>query len=195
MTTSGFYTYLHCKPDGTPFYVGKGRGGRSHNFRWRSSWHKSIVAKYGSTAIEVLVFPRDTEQAALDTEIAWIKTLRLAGYELCNLTAGGDRGITGYKFTAESKAKMSDAHMGRKQTPESNAKRSATLKGRETTVSHRAHLSAALQGKKHSPESKHKMSIAKLGRATLQEQRDKLSAANKGKPWSAKRRLAQENQV
>ena len=23
-----FYTYLHCKPDGTPFYVGKGHDAR-----------------------------------------------------------------------------------------------------------------------------------------------------------------------
>ena len=27
--SGGFYLYLHCRPDGAPFYVGKGRGRRA----------------------------------------------------------------------------------------------------------------------------------------------------------------------
>jgi hypothetical protein len=45
-----FYTYLHCKPDGTPFYVGKGSGKRS-NFMYDRNPHHQIKKKSEATKL------------------------------------------------------------------------------------------------------------------------------------------------
>lgn len=68
--TLQFYTYLHCKPNGDPFYVGKGcdtgSGRRSHAFGQRTKHHKNVVAKYGRDNIKVFVFPCESEAQAHD---------------------------------------------------------------------------------------------------------------------------------
>lgn len=107
-----FYVYLHCKPDGTPFYVGKGHdhekwGKRSHNFKDRSPHHKNIVAKYGKENIIIEVTPCINEQEALESEVLFILSLRDDGVELCNYTDGGD-GVSGghWKLSDEYKIKQ-----------------------------------------------------------------------------------------
>jgi hypothetical protein len=113
-----FYTYLHCKPDGIPFYVGKGTGIRGYQFhRSRNVHYKNIVAKYGSKNIKVFIFDCDSEAQALSDEIQQIAQLRNEGYKLCNLTNGGD-GASGYRFTAEQRAALSRRQMGRKPSQE-----------------------------------------------------------------------------
>lgn len=42
-----FYTYLHCKPDLTPFYVGKGTMKRCRDFSRRNLHHKRVVDRCG----------------------------------------------------------------------------------------------------------------------------------------------------
>lgn len=46
-------------------------------------------------------------------EVLWIKHYRDAGADLTNLTEGGE-GMPGYKFSAESKARLRDSHIGKK---------------------------------------------------------------------------------
>ncbi len=97
-----FYTYIHCRPDDTPFYVGKGSGRRSHYFSRtiRSVYHGNIVSKYGVENIGVFVFPCDSEQQAFDDERQQIAQLIRDGYKLCNMTEGGE-GTSGYVLDAE----------------------------------------------------------------------------------------------
>lgn len=125
-----FCVYLHCKPDGSPFYVGKGSSGRHRAFDLkhnRNRHHQNIVNKYGKENIEVLIFPRDTEKEALDDEIKWIKALKGAGEILCNLTAGGD----GLSDPSDELRKLWSAQRkGRKLTQEHRAKMSAAQKER-----------------------------------------------------------------
>lgn len=130
-----FYVYLHFTPNGDPFYVGKGSGLRSHDLNGRNKYHKRIVKKYG---IEILVFQRDSEQDAFNTEITWIKVLRDAGYKLCNCTDGGE-GVSGYEHSIETKKLLSDIgmgkqnHLGFKNSEESKAKMSRDRKGRKSS--------------------------------------------------------------
>lgn len=100
-----FHTYAHYKPDGTLFYIGKGSFKRAHAKDNRNPHWKNIVAKYGSYTVEILAnWP--TEAEALKHEKFLISCFRNLGFSLANITDGGD-GASGYKHSAESKAKMS----------------------------------------------------------------------------------------
>ena len=67
--TRQFYTYLHCKPDGYPFYIGKGTGKRAHEFRRRNNRHMKTIAKYGKGNIKVFIFNCNSEKEAFKDEI------------------------------------------------------------------------------------------------------------------------------
>ena len=137
-----FYIYLHCKPDLTPFYVGKGTLKRCYEFGVgrRTLHHQHIVNKYGKDNIVVVVFKKDSEESAFESEIRMIKILRNAGFELCNKTGGGE-GSQGHKQTPEHRAKIAAkllgnkntlGHkngLGRKDTPEQLAQKSARFMG------------------------------------------------------------------
>lgn len=121
-----FYTYLHCKPNGDPFYVGKGSGKRASNFYKRNAHHKAIVAKYGKSNIGVYVFCCDSEQEAFADEIHQIAQLRSEGLILANVTNGGD-GVSGLSkpVSEPQKEKLRITSLGNKNalgwrhTPES----------------------------------------------------------------------------
>ena len=102
----------------------------------------------------------------------------------------------GKKHTEETKAKLSTAfegNQGKLNTPESIAKRSATLRGRHLSKETREKISAAQRGRKRvplTPEVRAKISASNRGRQHTLEARAKMSAAKLGKPWSPKRREA-----
>lgn len=81
-----------------------------------------------------------------EAERRWITHYKTENCALTNLTEGGE-GTPGYIPTAETRAKMSVAHLGLKQTPESTAKTRAALLGRKQSPEHVAKLSAARKGK------------------------------------------------
>ena len=66
--TREFYTYIHARPSGEPFYVGKGFDGkkrrRSHDFIQRTKFHRYVVAKHGRENIIITVLPMATEEDA-----------------------------------------------------------------------------------------------------------------------------------
>ncbi len=186
-----FYVYLHCKPDGTPFYVGKGNGDRAYRiYSKRNSFHSNVVKKYG--AQRILIYKQKiglTEDQAFAFEREAIKCLREFGYELCNMTDGGEgsagTGI-GRKFSDDHRAKISAALSGKpsprrgiKLSDEHRAKISASLNarkkpgwslGRKLSEEHRAKIGTSLKGNKNT-----------LGKIQSNESRAKCSASMKGK--------------
>jgi len=165
-----FYTYLHCKPDGTPFYVGKGSGRRAYDFSSkRNQHHKNIIVKYKAENVLVFVFNCDSEQQALVDEVQQIAQLRHYGYDLCNKTDGGE-GVSGLKHSEASRKKMSLSGTGHKHTQETKEKISATQKGRIFTPETRAKISISkignknMLGYKHTKEARDKLSKALLGK-------------------------------
>ena len=149
-----FYTYLHCKPDGTPFYVGKGCGNRSNQFSRRGLHHQNIVTKYGSSNIGVFVFFCESEDAAFADEMRHIAQLRSDGYEIINRTDGGYGGA-GRNYTPEVRKKLSIAKIGNK-----NALGSRGCVGKTNFL-----------GKHHSLESKMKISATKRGKPWTEARR------------------------
>lgn len=201
-----FYTYIHCKPDGSPFYVGKGTGRRSHNFMKRTVHHKRITAKYGAANISIWKFNTNTEQEAFDLEIYLIAHYKRIGMKLCNQTDGGD-GASGYTHTLEACAKMSAANKARPPaSAETRAKISAAGRGRTATAETIMKMRRSRLGQIFSAETRAKistsvkalplisevtrakLSAASTGKTHTQESRAKISIANKGKPFSLEHR-------
>lgn len=179
-----FYTYLHCKPNGEPFYVGKGMRRRSHqlNKSRRNQHHQRVVSKYGKENILIYVFPCDSEEQAFADEIQQISQLRREGYELTNGTDGGE-GAAGAKRTEETKLRMSASlkgkNLGRKHTPETCAKLSAAHKGKVFSKETRLKLSEAAKGKIKTPEHCANMSASRKNPSA--EKRSQMSETHKGK--------------
>ena len=160
-----FYTYVHYRVDSnTIFYVGKGKGDRASSASGRNSYWKAVATKHG---FEVKILARwHTEAEALDHEVLLISCLKDMGYQLTNLTEGGE-GASGAKRTSETKKKMSLAHLGKTRPKEVVEK-----------------IASKLRGRKHTEEHKKKISLGGKGRVVSDETKEKMSAWQKGKPKS-----------
>ena len=165
-----FYTYYHTRNDtGEIFYVGKGTGRRAFA-KYRNAYWQNIVAKHGRTA-HIIAYWR-TEQYSFEHEKELIQELRATGFNLTNMTDGGE-GSIGAVRNAEFRAKVSAFHKGRKHTPE--------------------HIEAnrrANTGLKRSEDTRRRVSDAKRGSIITPEQANKISSALKGRTFSAAHRAA-----
>lgn len=153
-----FYVYEHIRLDTrTVFYVGKGKGRRCLETRRRNPHWQRIVAKAGGFDVRVVVDQLDEELAFL-AEQELISKLKCQGFELANLTDGGE-GASGYVHTDEAK-RLLGASMSRtmetyrhilrnKQLGENNSAKKAGVG---------AKISAALKGRRLSNERKAKSS-------------------------------------
>ena len=172
-----FYGYIHAKPDGTPFYVGKGHGRRMLNFTKRNPHHKNVVAKYGKENILMGKLDCSSEEISFELEKGLIACLRRMSAPLVNRTGGGE-GVTGFPLSKEHRAKISalmTGRPGRPRTPEALAKFRATR-----------------LGYKASEETKQKMRAAALKKAPpSDETRAKLSASIKAL-WARRKLAAQQ---
>lgn len=109
-----FYVYAWLREDGTPFYIGKGTGRRA----WTQNCHIQRVPPVNRIKI---LEDGLTDEEAREWEVDLISILGrkdLGTGCLRNLTNGGE-GISGYRFSDHSKAKMSAAKKGRKRGPQS----------------------------------------------------------------------------
>lgn len=158
-----FYVYLHCKPCGTPFYVGKGDRKRSRQFTKRNFMHCNITAKYGRENISVFAFPCESEAIALSDEILTIAQLRAEGFVLANFTNGGE-GTTGHVKTSEQRANLSAKLKGKVRTAAQNAAQSVLQRSRiripEEEIARGLKIAAAHKIRVVTPEAKAAASIA-----------------------------------
>ena len=92
------YTYAHTRNDtGKIFYIGKGIKYRCNESRSRNQYWKNIVEKHGYK-IEILAYWKTAEEA-YDHEKLLISCFKDMGYELANLTDGGEGCINPSKET------------------------------------------------------------------------------------------------
>lgn len=201
-----FYTYIHCKPDGTPFYVGKGCGYRARNLSSRNPQHRNTVTKYGRENILIFIFECETEKEAFSDEVQQIKQLKSEGYQLANFTDGGE-GASGRVLSEEVKSKLSSRMKGNKLTlgrrhSEQSKKlmsiaasgKPSSRKGKPLSEEHKRRISesnmgrpAPGKGKPLSEETKLKLSLAKKGISFSEEHRKQMSIVRMGKPHPQKR--------
>jgi hypothetical protein len=141
-----YYVYAYVRKDGTPYYVGKGKGKRAfekHNVPVPSDRSKIIFFETNLTEIGAFALER--------FYIRWYGRKDNGTGILRNLTDGGE-GRSGGIHSDETRQKMSDAHRGkpgRKWTDDQRQKKSEALRGKP--------------GRKHSEESIRKMREAGRG--------------------------------
>lgn len=153
-----FYAYIHCKPDGTPFYVGKGNETRVKRIeRQHNPHHRNTINKYGKDNILVGKFECSTEDISFDLERGLIKRLRKMGVSIVNLTEGGD-GASGAVRSIESRAKMSQAQLGNKKSLGKRLSKEARDKIAVAKIGNQWNC-----GRKYSLETKIKKSRSKGG--------------------------------
>jgi hypothetical protein len=109
-----YYTYAYLREDGTPYYIGKGKGNRLY---------KKGSRVFAPPPKNRIIFLKEnlTEQEAFKHEIYMIAVFGrkdLGTGILHNKTDGGD-GVSGAKLpkTEEHKKKISSSHIGKKRTP------------------------------------------------------------------------------
>ena len=146
-----YYVYAYIRKDGSPYYIGKGKGSRAF-----SKQHSVSVPKDRSKI--VFINTKLTEQESLDIEIEYIRILGRKDNKsgiLYNRTDGGDgvqlfgsnNGMYGRKHSKESIIKMSKNRSGIKDTIETKVKKSKSLSGRSLSEEHKRKIGDAGRGR------------------------------------------------
>lgn len=132
-----FYVYVLFYLNGTPCYIGKGKGDRWLNHeqkkRFRNNYLKGIIIdakQRGLSLPKIKIREHITETEAFETERILIKIIgrrNLGTGPLVNLTDGGD-GETGRVVSQETRAKLRDINLGKTLSEEHKANISRGLK-------------------------------------------------------------------
>lgn len=101
-----FYVYIHKKPTGEVFYVGKGTKNRAWNRHGRNPYWNNIYKKYGTFIVEIV---QDNLQEWYAFELE--QELMLKHENLANISEGGC-GNGGYKLKPEDRLKISEKVSG-----------------------------------------------------------------------------------
>jgi len=141
-----FYTYTWLRPDGTPYYVGKG----SEKDRAYTKHRTGLRLNPPSNKDHIIVqlWPDEATAFAYERyQIDFWGRKDLGTGCLRNLTDGGE-GSVGAVRSEETRQKMGAAKRGKKQS-----------------VEHRRHNGEARMGRKDSQESRHRKSQAHKGKS------------------------------
>ena len=155
-----YYTYGHYKADSKElFYIGKGKGNRSHEKDSRSNYWQNIVNKHGYT-IEIFAEWKSEKDGFIHEKFL----IECFGdlTDLCNLTEGGE-GCSGYVWSDEQKAKLKNRthfNLGKKTPEHVRKKIGLTQLGVSRgpfTQEHRQKISEALKKVQKTPEQIEKL--------------------------------------
>jgi hypothetical protein len=162
------FVYVDCKPNGTPFYIGKGNKARLKNLT-RNSHHSNICKKYPDWYRGLVFAGSEKDCHIKEMElIAKFGRSDLGQGSLVNYTDGGE-GISNPTF--ETRQKLSKVHSGKVTSEQTKKKLSMAHKGKTLSEEHKFKLSlvklgkpSGWKGKTASVETKEKMRLAKLGK-------------------------------
>lgn len=181
---NSFYVYVMKRPDGDPFYVGKGGGADGMRIACHENYAKknirgniyknNIINKISreGKSVSYDLFFFSEEDLTFDKEMELISLYGrkdMGTGVLSNLTPGGEGGNgfarMGMKHSEESKKKMSASHLG---VPGNN-------KGYKFTEAQKKKMSESHKGIVHTEEQKTKISISNIKTKGTVEYRKKIS--------------------
>ncbi len=165
-STLEYYVYAYLREDGTPYYIGKGKGDRA----WKSHKNRGI---YKPNRKRITICESNlTEIGALALErrlIRWYGRKNNNTGILRNKTDGGD-GTSGVVRSQETIKRMSEAQRGKKTSEHTKKILSKMRKGVSKSEEHKRKISASNKGIKPwngnpiSEETRLKMSLAHKGK-------------------------------
>jgi len=173
-----FYVYAYLRHDGTPYYIGKGKGRRAFSV-------ERTIPKPKNKSHIIFLHKNLTEETAFQLERTYIDLLGrkdIGTGILRNKTDGGE-GSSGYKATEKTCAKLSAIAKERPPISEkTRIKLKESAKNRPPISQEtREKISAARKGKKHSLETRQKMSSSQEKRVHSEKTKKKISATLKSR--------------
>lgn len=190
-----FYVYIWRRPDGEPFYVGKGRKKRAHDIYDRSEDFLAIYHQGGCEVEIVDWFIHESQALAYEMELIAQYGRRQFGGLLVNRTDGGD-GCVGHVKSAEALEKWRAKNVGKRRDEQTKARISAAKMGHPVSEESRAKMSASGMRRFEDPaerekirarvsdpseETRSKMSSSQKRRFSDMEQREKARERATGK--------------
>lgn len=164
-----FGAYVHARPDGRIFYVGKGKEYRARSLdpHQRNAHHGNIVRKYGKENIGIGFIPCSSESIAFELEKGLIKCAKRMGLQITNRTDGGD-GATGHRHDAATIERIREAAIKHFSDPEVRRKVAEKSTGRKHPESAKEKIRQSAYGNKRG-----------LGRIATAESKEAASARAK----------------
>ena len=181
-----FYVYAWLRPNGEPFYIGKGRGRRDGQIKYSNPFFVKVVEKIRADGSEPTVIRWQDglcEEDAFRLERAYIKLFGRRNNRtgvLVNLTDGGD-GLSGAIFSESHRQKIARGRTGKRHTAETRLALSIAKSGKPISDSHREAISAAQIGRTHSEETKKKISDRNKNKVISSEVRAKIVSTMTGR--------------
>jgi hypothetical protein len=183
-----YYVYAYLREDGTPYYIGKGKGRRANQSNGRRF---KIPPK---DRIKILL-DNLTEEQAFANEFDFIKWYGRKDNNtgiLRNLTDGGE-GISGKIFSPEQRKRLSDSHKGYVPSEEARRKNGMAHKGKFVSEETRKKQSLSLKGLKRSEDVKQRLKqLAKRGEENPNYGKKRPESINK-KAWETRTEKIKNN--